>query len=231
MAAIFDKDLEFLKKLTDEQLDPLVRHLMYDKDFSKRRTEQLSSNPVVKEYFPKHTYYVDDIIEEIQRYGANTIATLLRLGKGVLYKEIIHDVCKKLKVKDIKKSSIEELEEKMIRVVLERAVKKMTPEQLQEFAKKANLNTNHYTTQAVLTALATASTPFSLIMGSGVYVAGQGYVGGTALGAGLFLGTLAFIGLSGIFAGFAITGPAYRVTIPACVIIACLRNELKQKTN
>jgi len=65
MAAIFDKDLEFLRQLTDEQLDPLVRHLMYGKDFSKRRTEQLSSNPVVKEYFPKHTYYVDDIIEEI----------------------------------------------------------------------------------------------------------------------------------------------------------------------
>lgn len=231
MAAIFDKDLEFLRQLTDEQLDPLVRHLMYDKDFSKRRTEQLSSNPIVKAHFPNHTYYVNDVIEEVQRYGANTLATLFRLGKGVPYKEILSDVCKKLKVKDVKKLSVEEQEEKMVRVIIERAVKKMSPEQLQEFAKKANLNTNHYTAQAVLTALATASTPFSFILATGVFVPFQGYVGGTALGAGLFLGTLAFIGLSGIFAGFAITGPAYRVTIPACVIIACLRNELKLKLN
>lgn len=231
MAATFDKDLEFLRQLTDEQLDPLVRHLMYGKDFSKRRTEQLSSNPVVKEYFPKHTYYVDDIIEEIQRYGANTLVTLARLGKGVVYKEILFDVCKKMKIKNIKTLSVEEQEEKLVREVIARAVKKMTSEQLQEFAKKANLNTNHYTAQAVLTALATASTPFSLILATGVFVPFQGYIGGTALGAGLFLGTLAFIGLSGIFAGFAITGPAYRVTIPACVIIACLRNELKRKAN
>lgn len=229
MAAIFDKDLEFLKGLSDEQLDPLVKHLMYDKDFSKRRTEQLSSNPVVKSYFPQHSYYVEDVIEEVQRYGANTMATILRFGKGVPYKEILSDVCKKLKVKDVKNLSVEDQEEKMVRVVVERAVKKMSPEQLQEFAKRANLNTNHYTAQAVLTALATASTPFSFILAAGIYVPFQGYVGGTALGAGLFLGTLAFIGLSGIFAGFAITGPAYRVTIPACIIIACLRHEAKQK--
>lgn len=38
VAAIYDEDLEFLRVLTNEQLDPLVKLLIYDND-QKRDTQ------------------------------------------------------------------------------------------------------------------------------------------------------------------------------------------------
>ncbi len=230
MGSLIDNDLVFLKSLSDEQLDPLVRLLIYDTDFNKRHTEQLSSNKLVKNFFPKHSCYVDEIIKEIQLYGSNTIASLFRSRKGVCYKEILGDVCKKLKIKNTEDSSIENIEQNLLRTVLENAIKKMSPEQLQQFSKDANLNVNHYTAQAVISAMTAGSLPLFAMLS----LAGTCSLGTLAEGAALrligmtgMLAAPAILVLSGIWAGFSITGPAYRVTIPACLMIACLRQEAK----
>ena len=88
-----DDDLEFLGKVKSEDLNDLVHLLIYDKDGIERLTEELSYRDSYKRYSPDHHQYWEDIAGELQCYGANTLVTIFRGGKGVLYKEILCDVC------------------------------------------------------------------------------------------------------------------------------------------
>lgn len=50
-----------------------------------------------KQHNPDHRVYWDTIAAEIHyRYGANTFATILRGGEGVLYKEVLINACNKV---------------------------------------------------------------------------------------------------------------------------------------
>ena len=89
MAYRIDPDLEFLSKLTSEELKPLVHVLVYDKDNKKRLTEEITSNDKYKQFNPEHSKYWDVIAEEIQRFGGNSFTNILPGGKGVLYREIL----------------------------------------------------------------------------------------------------------------------------------------------
>lgn len=99
MAYRHDPDLEFLKDCSAEELDGLVKTLTHDEKEKKRWTESLSSKDSYKKHYPNHSMYWEDIAEELQRFGGNTISNLARNGKGVLYREILLDVCHKLKIK------------------------------------------------------------------------------------------------------------------------------------
>lgn len=100
MAYRHDPDLEFLGTCESEELDALVQVLTHDpKDSKKRYTENLTSKGGYKNYYPKHAMYWKDIAEEVQRFGGNTIANIARKGQGVLYREVLLDVCNHLKVK------------------------------------------------------------------------------------------------------------------------------------
>ena len=106
MAYKDDKDLFFLKYIESKDLNDLVHILTIDIDGKKRRTEELTSNKLYKKYYPEHNKYWSEIAAEIQCFGANTIATFFRGGKGVIYYEIAVDVADHLqaqyKTKDIK---------------------------------------------------------------------------------------------------------------------------------
>ena len=92
-----DPDLEFLQTLKSEELNDLVYCLTHDKDGALRYTESLTNNPKHKKYYPDHHQYWQDIAGELQTFGGNTIVNLFR-RHGVLYREILWDVCGKLKV-------------------------------------------------------------------------------------------------------------------------------------
>ena len=246
VAAIYDEDLEFLRRLTNEQLDPLVKLLVYDNDQKKRYSEQLSTNEIVKAAWPRHTCYINEIIEEIQRYGANTIVTIFRGGKGVKYKEVLFDVCEKLKIKNIKNKTTEELEKLLLLGAVEKAVKKMTEAERINFIKNMKINTNHiYTAEAIIMALqlsfgsafvvSAAALQFILdaafvssmttFLGTTIFTTSAGtYMAGGALA--VLTGPLGLM-LSGSILATSIAGPAYRVTVPVCLTIAYLRNKIK----
>jgi uncharacterized protein YaaW (UPF0174 family) len=69
------------------------------------------------------------IAAEIQCFGANTFVTMFRGGKGVFYREVLMDVCDKLKVnysKDAKTAFIEDnLLLKILRDSLEKCLQKL----------------------------------------------------------------------------------------------------------
>ena len=236
MAYRFDPDLEFLSKLTSKELDPLVHVLVYDKDNKIRYTEEITSNEKFKQFNPNHSMYWDIIAEEIQRFGGNSFINILRGGKGVLYKEILCDVCDKVKVNYRKDSSIERIESNLLQKILLDAVEKMNSEELKTVVTELNLSTTNYTPQAVTAALQLALSSSVFLLGdvaiiifnsmlSRMLTSGGLIITGNIVGARLLAAFTGPIGwaITGLWTAFDIAGPAYRVTIPAVIMTACLR--------
>lgn len=238
MAYRNDKDLEFLKNLKSEDLEQLVEILIYDKDGEKRYTEELSESEGYKKYYPEHIKYWKDIVEELQRFGGNSFSNMLRFGEGVLYKEILTDVCDKLKVNYNKNSNVERIETNLLMKILEDALEKMSDDERKELAKSIGLkNTQNFSAQAmtgifqaVFRAGGFKSYQLTLIIVNAILKVLIGR--GLSLGANAALtrtiailtGPIGWV-ITGLWTAIDIAGPAYRVTIPAVIEIAALRQK------
>ncbi|GAA6981042.1 hypothetical protein ID0084_06760 [Helicobacter pylori] len=97
MAYRYDSDLEFLKQLSSNDLKDLFDVLIYDEYGTPRMSEELLNSTEYKTYGSDYAKYPKRISEELQCYGSNSFANLFR-DEGVLYKEILCDVCDHLKV-------------------------------------------------------------------------------------------------------------------------------------
>jgi len=235
MAYREDENLEFLGQCTDSELDILVQTLTTGKGGVTRYTEALTSKDAYKAFYPKHSMYWDAIAEEVQTYGANTLASMFRGGKGVLYRKVLLDVCKKMKVNFPDHASVEVLERNLLIRVFEDAVEHMKPEEIRQLVEELNLKTTKCTGQAVMAAIQVAIKAngvlfykIALIVANGVAKAllGRGltFVGNQMLlrSVSAFAGPIGWA-ITGIWALTDIAGPAYRVTIPAVIQVACLR--------
>ncbi len=155
MAYRHDSDLEFLKRLSSNDLKDLFDALVYDKDGKKRFTEGLTLSEEYKRHGNDYAKYAERIAEELQRYGGNTFANLFR-SEGVLYKEILCDVCNKLKVNYNKKSDTTLIEENMLSSILQKSLEKMSDEEIRELCDELGVkNTNKLGKQALSTAALT----------------------------------------------------------------------------
>lgn len=242
MAYRDDPDLVFLSKCTDDELDDLVSLLIYDKDGNTRLTEELTMTDAYKKYNPRHSLYWKEIAGEIQCFGANSLATLFRGGKGVLYKEILCDVCKKLKVSYNIDDDAETIENAMLLKVLSGALEKMTADERAEFAKVIGAtNLNNLTPQTLLVASQAVfkvggfkSYQITLIIVNQVVkiITNKGLKVATNAALVKWLSVFAGpIGLS-ISTGWTvmdIASPATRITIPAVFEIALLRKQIQER--
>lgn len=238
----FDPDLEFLKYCSDSELDDLVTLLIYDKDGSLRITEELTYKDVYKKYKPQHSKYWQEIACEIQCFGANSVATLFRGGKGVLYKEVLCDVCNKLKVVYDVNDDAETIENRMLIQVIGQAFQKMTISERAEFVREFGIsNTTDLTPQALTMAMQVAikkggflSYKLTLIVVNQIVKAITGKGLKLATNATLTKAMSVFAGPIGlaITAGWTvldIASPASRITIPAVFEVALLRKTLHLK--
>lgn len=232
MAYRKDDDLKFLGQLQSEDLNDLVNCLTYGKkDDVVRFTEELTKREVYKKYYPDHHQYWKEIAAEIQCFGANTFATFFRRGKGVLYKEVLMDVCDKLKVDYNKKTNVPEIENTLLLKVLSDVTKKMSKEELNEFASELGIrNTDNITPQIITASVQTIfTTGGGFIIKNTVgailkYLFGR-TVAKAALGRILLLGNPVGWAVTGVWTAVDIAGPAYRVTIPATIMISLLRKK------
>lgn len=242
MAYRDDPDLLFLRECSDEDLDDLVYLLIYDKDGNARLTEELTMTDVYKKYKPRHSLYWKEIASEIQCFGANSLATIFRGGKGVLYKEILCDVCKKLKVSYDANDSAETIENAMLLKVIGGALEKMTADERMTFAKEIGVtNLNNITPQTLLMASQTIfkaggfkSYQITLVIVNQIFKAITGKGLTLATNATLVKSLSMFTGPIGwsITAGWTlmdIASPATRITIPAVFEIALLRKQTQQR--
>jgi uncharacterized protein YaaW (UPF0174 family) len=238
MSYRYDEDLEFLRFMRSEDLNDLVYCLTHDKDGKLRLTEELTSNTEYKKHKPDHHLYVEHIAAELQCFGANTIGTILRGGQGVVYKKILTAVCNKLKVNYNKKSSTEKLEQNLLMKIVEDTLEKMSPEELKDLATTIGSENSGYIPreallgifQAIFRAGGFKSYQLTLIVTNAILKAIIGR--GLSFGGNIILTrTMAILAgpiclaISGLWTVYDVAGPAYRVTIPAVILVASLRQK------
>lgn len=239
-----DPSLNFLGNLSSEELNDLVYILTHDKDGSVRLTETLTSNVKYKHYYPDHHMYWEDIAAELQLFGGNTIVNLLRLGKGVYYKEILCDVCDKIKVNYNKNSSVEKIEENLLMKILQDSLEKMSPEEIINLGKELGVENLEGLNSQAMVAIFQAIFKMGGFKSYQLTVVIVNAVLKALIGRGLSIGgNAALMQIMSILTGpigwtltilwsvSDIAGAAYRVTIPAVVQIAYLRKLAENREN
>lgn len=234
-----DYDLDFLKSCTQEELAPLVGAILGTDDEgnidrSGRFSSELDKTTAFEKYFPDHTKYVDEIIEEIQKYGGNSFATLFR-GTGVSYHEALCDVAEKMKVNFKRTQIVQVIEEHLLAKVLDDAWERMSEEEKKELLKEsgnvlgvkiggigANVLIQIFRAggfKSYQIALIIVNTVAKAILGHGLKLAGNVYL---VRCLAVLAGPVGWL-LSGAWMAIDFASTAFRVTIPACIYIAALR--------
>lgn len=183
------------------------------------------------------------LAQEICAFGGNTLVNLVRSGV-VDYREVIQDVAEKLGTKVPKNASLIEVEELVILKVLEKTLKDKTSaasiEQLciqqdvefdwatlEKLKQQGNIaalasfilsSVGPYAISRLLTA--------ALMSGLGIAVGANWAAMGAAAAARFptLLNPVVAV-LSATWVTYGFSGPAYRVTIPAVICIAAIRQE------
>lgn len=156
-------------------------------------------------------------------------------GGGVLYKEILCDVCDKIKVNYNKSQNTQTIEQGLFMKILSDSLDKMSEEDLKNISNELGLKTTKFTSQAVMgalqiaikqsgfvayrIALIVANAIAKAVLGRGLSLAANA---GIARTIGIFAGPIGWI-ITGLWTVADIAGPAYRVTIPAVIQVAFLR--------
>ena len=235
-----DPDLEFLGDCKGKELDPLVGVLTHGKDGIQRVTGTLDLTEEYKAHHPKHRKYWRLIAAELQYYGADSAMTLLRGNKGVPYREILTDVCDRLKVNYKDDSPIEQIETNLLMKMGLDIFEEMTPEEMQEIADEIGVNpprgTSRWTAtvllQIILKKGAFATYKLALVIANAfvnavaraIATGGLPFVANTILVKILhrLMGPVGW-GVTALWAASIVTGPAYRITIPAVLQVIALR--------
>lgn len=117
--------------------------------------------------------YWQEIAEEIQTFGGNSIANIFRFGRGVKYREILIDVCKHLKLKFNESANTTSIERVLLEQVLKIAVEELSENQLQQLARELKIDSAGLTHAALIAAVQgsiltflTTSIEVSVITGS-----------------------------------------------------------------
>ncbi|RTP86029.1 DUF3944 domain-containing protein [Enterobacter asburiae] len=238
-----DADLRFLWCCDNEDLDLLVSLITHDpKDKTLRWTETLSSSDNYKRFHPAHRNYWQEIAAEIQTFGASSIASMFRGGKGVLYREVLCDVCDQTGVKYKKEEATETIELSLLMKMLEKSLSEMSPAELREFADSMGTELTAPTVPLILMAIQTAvrSSGFAAYRLSVVMLSTLAKVVlGRTLPIVTYLTLTRSISVLAGPVGIALStgwliadmaGPARRVTVPTCLLVACLRQQYLYKS-
>lgn len=230
-----DKNLSFLANCKNSDLKLLSDYLTSDKDGDLRLTEELSMTDEYKKYYPHDMQKMYAMIgEELQSFGGNTFANMFR-GGGPSYKEILCDVCKRLKVNFNKSSSVDLIELNLLQKILIDSLEKMDSEELKALLKEVGRPNFTGTKESMIAALqiaikmggfkayqiavVVANAVAKFMFGRGLSIAGNAAL---TRALSIFAGPVGWI-ITGILTAIDIAGPAYRVTIPACIQVAYMR--------
>lgn len=236
-----DFDLEFLGNLKSTDLDDLVYCVTRGKDGEVRLTENLTFSDKYKLHYPNHNKYWELIASEIQCFGANTFVTMFRGGKGIFYREVLMDICDKLKVNYSKDAKTAFIEDNLLLKILHDSLEKMSPEDLKTLAKELNINDLNYSAEVILGAFQTifrvggfksyqltliiANTISRTLFGKGLTFTANASLTKTM---SILTGPVG-LAITGAWTLIDIAGPAFRVTLPAVIQIAVLRKKYSQE--
>ena len=231
-----DKDLAFLATCNNEDLRTLCDILTYNNNGEVRYSEQLTNSDVYIKHYPERmNLMATEIGEELRKYGSNTIKTFCRKGEADSYETIVRRVCKRMRVKVNDDDNTLAMEHELLTSICEQATAKMSDEELRKLADEAGIPHKSLNHQMLVSAILFAIRRNTYLLTEMIY-----YV--TFRIANMLLGRwITMMGMStvgrylsiaagpvgwAVVAGWTlsdIASPAYRVMIPAVVMVASMR--------
>lgn len=236
MAYRYDENLEFLSNCTNDELEGLFNILVYDKDGEKRYTEELTSSAECKRYKRNFKMYWKSIAAELQYFGGNTVVNIFRRS-GVEYEELLNDVLENLKISFSDLDTVEEKENFLLEKTMENMLDKMNLEEKKEFAKDVGIKELNLSKgmmalacQGIIKAGGVGLVRLSTYIGA--YISRVAIGKAATFGAGkvlsAFTGPIGW-GITGAWTILDIASPAMRVTIPATIMVSCLRKIVNER--
>ena len=251
MSYVFDEDLEFLGECSDQQLAKLAEIIIKDDDGKTRRTEEVTKTNEHKRYKENYSKYWEIIVGDFQKFGGHTIANWARGGKGIEYNEILNDILGS----SFSNLSVFEKEKELLKRAFSTILSESNQEKRRLISKEINfegatrevetimnfikqkindIDFDYKITNIILNSIATTRIDYTLVKDNlfngeisktNVAMFGSGILGAT-------IATVTTSIISPLVATANITlGEARRVTIPASIIIACLRKILNYEKN
>ena len=230
-------NLLFLKSASNEDLLVLSDIILKDRDGEYRWTENLSTEEIYKQNYPHSVKeYLPELINEFRLFGGNSIANMFR-GEGPEYSAILHSVAKRCNVKFSPSSPDELVEMNILQKLFTDSLEKASEEELKSMVKELGLPVTNFSRQAAITALMAAfraggfesyillvsvvNAVTRFIIGRGLSLAGNAMLTRVA---SVMMGPVGWA-VTALWTLIDIAGPAYRVTVPAVIQIAYLRQK------
>ena len=251
MSYVFDEDLEFLGECSDQQLAKLAEIIIKDDDGKFRRTEEVTETNEYKRYKENYSKYWETIVGDFQKFGGHTVANLVRRGKGVQYNEILNDILGS----SFSNLSIFEKEKELLKRGFSAILSETDKEKRKLIAKEINFEGSDYKvetiidfidkkindidfdykiTNIILNSITTTRIDYALVKDN-LFNGEISKTNVAMFGSGVLATTITTVTssiISPLVATANITlGEARRVTIPASIIIACLRKILNYEKN
>ncbi len=227
----YDDALEFLQYCSNEELNFFVE--LYKNEANL--TEGLSSQFEYKINFPNHHKYWKLIAAELQYFGGNTLLNISR-NCGVLYKDILCDVCTKVFIPYDKNADVAQIEKVLIFEYLKRSIENMDTFEYKQFKSNFNLlqideiNMFNEIRKRLWRDTSFSQNIISVLIGS----LGKSLIKNTVKNVFPFIVQELFKKSIGLPIGIAInlkdiTDPAFRITLPSVLFITYLREKYKEK--
>ena len=231
-----DKDLAFLATCENEDLRTLCDILTHNNKGDLRLSEQLTnSDAYINNYPEQMNMMANEIGEEFRKFGSNTVKTLYRHGEADSYDTILRRVCKRMKVKVDYGETVQEMEYQLLTNVCEEAASHLSDEELRDIADEAGIphkNLKHQMlVYSIMMAIRHNSILFARLVNYVVIRVANMLLGREIMMMGV--NTLGrYFGMAAgpigwaLLAGWTISdiaSPAYRVMIPAVIMIASMR--------
>ncbi len=124
----YDTGLEFLQYCSNNELSFFVE--LYKKE--AKLMEDLTSQKEYENNYPNHSKYWKLIAAELQYFGGNTFSNLGR-KKGVLYKDIISDICSKELISFDNNADVAQIEKVFIFEYLKKSIDTLNEKELLNF--------------------------------------------------------------------------------------------------
>lgn len=178
-----------------------------------------------------------ELVDEFRRFGGNSFANFFRRN-GPEHSEILRDVARRNKVSFNKHNSDEQIEQYLLQKLFDDSINGASNDELKEMMKELGYPTTNFTRQAAIATLMTAwkaggfqsyillvsvvNAVMKFLIGRGLSFAANAAM--TRM-ASIMLGPVGWV-LTALWTIIDIAGPAYRVTIPAVIQIAYIRQNV-----
>jgi uncharacterized protein YaaW (UPF0174 family) len=176
------------------------------------------------------------IAAEIQKFGGNSLVSIFRGGRGVLYKEIACDVASHVGANFNDNQDVAQIESSILLKIIEKSLDKMSEDEKKEFfdqfgvtyagigpvamaAMIGVVRVSGFASYKMATIVAQATA--KALLGKGLTFAATG---GLMRGISVFTGPIGWA-ITGIWTAFDLASPAYRITVPCVIQLAYMRQK------